>query len=100
MATKYAVALRAFDHEGDSFAPGPAFPISAGHLADWSGADMVREATVAEIAKVKSESGTTDKPARRVPAKRGRKPKASVATPPAGSADPAPANPDPAAIAA
>jgi hypothetical protein len=92
MPTKHAVALRAFDHAGDSFAPGPAFPIDGGHLTDWSSAGLVREATTVEIAKAKGE-----KPARRAAAKRGRKAKAS--TPPAAPAtDVAPAaDPDPGA---
>jgi len=92
MPTKHAVALRAFDHAGVSFDVGSVHRIDAGHLADWSAAGLVREATAAEIAKAKGDS--TEKTAPRAAAKRPRKgkPAPQIAAPAA--------DPDPAATAA
>lgn len=99
MATKHAVALRAFDHAGDSFAPGPAFPIDKGHLTDWSAVGLVREATAAEVAKLKGESAPASKPAPRRAKKKASTASAAAPIAPAEGSDVDPAS-DPAATAA
>jgi hypothetical protein len=51
-----ATALRAITHADDSFAKGDVIlGMASGQFDDWEGADMVRAATDAEIAKAKGE---------------------------------------------
>lgn len=67
MSKKHVVALRAFDHDGASFAANSGHFIEAGHFDDWSapGVELVRAATADEIAAAKDDQpGDASPPAK------------------------------------
>jgi hypothetical protein len=57
MSKKHVVALRAFNHDGESFAADSVHFIETGHFDDWSApdVDLVRAATADEISAAKDE---------------------------------------------